>query len=295
MKKIALLSVGMVSVLLMACNGNKTENNEEENDSSATALYQTREELEATLATQDSLFALINDISADMAQIKQMEQIVATPGNLTGESQSRKDQIKNDLVAVSQALSQRRQRLAELEKKLKESNGQNGTLLKTIETLKQQISEQEREIGTLKQQLAQANIRIDNLTQEVDSLNVSVATEKQGKEQAQQKANELTTELNTCYYAIGSKKELQANNIIKTGFLRKTKIMQGDFEMSYFTAIDKRNFTQLPLHSKSAKVITNQPTDSYTIREGANGQKTLVITNPGRFWSTSNFLVVQID
>lgn len=285
----------MVSVLLMACNGNKAENNEEDKDHSATALYQTREELESTLATQDSLFALINDISADMAQIKQMEQIVATPGNLTGESQSKKDQIKNDLVAVSQALSQRRQRLAELEKKLKESNGQNGTLLKTIETLKQQISDQEREIGTLKQQLAQANIRIDNLSQEVDSLNVSVAAEKQGKEQAQQKADELTTELNTCYYAIGSKKELQANNIIKTGFLRKTKIMQGDFEMSYFTAIDKRNFNQLPLHSKSAKVLTNQPTDSYSIKDGANGQKTLVITNPTRFWSTSNFLVVQID
>ena len=108
-------------------------------------------------------------------------------------------------------------------------------------------------------------------------------------------AKELTDELNTCYYAIGSKKELQDNNIIKTGFLRKTKIMQGDYEMSYFTAVDKRNLTQLPLHSKKAKVMTNQPADSYRIQDGNGGMKVLVITNPTKFWNASNFLVIQID
>ena len=297
MKKYALISAGLLSVLLllMACNGKEKTDNAEDGDATATSLYQTREELESTLATQDSLFALINDISADMAQIKQMEQIVATPGGINGETASKKEQLKNDIVAVSQALQERRQRLADLEKKLKDSKGQNATLLKTIETLKQQIADQEKEIGSLKHQLAQANIKIESLNQAVDSLNVSVANEKEGKEKAQMQAKELTDELNTCYYAIGSKKELQDNNIIKTGFLRKTKIMQGDYEMSYITAVDKRNLTQLPLHSKKAKVMTNQPADSYRIQDGNGGMKVLVITNPTKFWNASNFLVIQID
>ncbi|MCM1483363.1 MAG: hypothetical protein NC043_03435 [Muribaculaceae bacterium] len=294
MKKYVLIPAGVLSVMLMASCSGSSDKEQNAEDTSATTLYQTREELVSTLATQDSLFALINDISADMAQIKQMEQIVATPGSLNGESASKKEQIKNDLVAVSQALQQRRQRLAELEKKLKDSNSQNGTLLKTIETLKTQIAQQEREIGSLKDQLAQANIQISNLNQAVDSLNVSVATEKEGKEKAIQQADALTTELNTCYYAIGSKKELEDNNIIKTGFLRKTKIMQGDYEMSYFTAVDKRTLTRLPLHSSKAKVMTNQPVDSYRIDDNG-GQKVLVITNPAKFWGTSNFLVIQID
>ena len=49
------------------------------------------------------------------------------------------------------------------------------------------------------------------------------------------------------------------------------------------------------LGSKKAKVMTNQPTDSYEIVEGANGVKILKITNPNRFWNQSNFLVVKTD
>lgn len=294
MRKFALLTASVLSVFFVACQS-KDADNANRADESITELYQTREQLESTLATQDSLFALINDISADMAQIKSMESIISVPGSLNGESPSKKEQIRNDMIAVSQALQQRRQRLTELEKKLKNAKGENATMLKTIETLKLQIAEHEKEIVSLREQLTQANVKITDLNETVDSLNTSVATEKQGKEQAQHNVQALTDELNSCYYAIGSKKELQANNIIKTGFLRKTKIMQGDYELSYFTKVDKRTITRIPLHSDKAKVMTNQPADSYRIEEGENGQKTLIITNANRFWSTSNFLVIQID
>ena len=51
----------------------------------------------------------------------------------------------------------------------------------------------------------------------------------------------------------------------------------------------------LDLHSRKAKVLTNQPADSYEIVEAPNGSKVLKITNPDRFWNVSNFLIVQID
>ena len=41
-------------------------------------------------------------------------------------------------------------------------------------------------------------------------------------------------------------------------------------------------------------MLTNQPEDSYTIVD-ANGHKVLQITNPGKFWSLSNYLVIQTD
>ena len=224
-----------------------------------------------------------------------MEYIVATPSAVNGESTSKRQQIKNDMAAISEALAQRRQRLEELEKKLNESGNKNTTLNKTIQSLKDQIAQNQEMINTLNEQLKAANIKIAELNTTVDSLHSTVATEKESREQAEQEAVTLTNELNTCYYALGSKKELQANNIIKTGFLRKTKIMQGDYELSYFTHADKRTLKQLPLHSKKAKVMTSQPSDSYRIDEAANGEKVLVITNPSRFWAASNFLVVQID
>lgn len=230
-----------------------------------------------------------------MMQIKSMEYIVATPSSVSGENVSKRQQLKNDVVAINAALAQRRQRLEELEKKLNESGNKNATLNKTIQSLKDQIAQNEEMINTLNDQLKAANIKIAELNTTVDSLNTTVTTEKQGREQAEQEASTLINELNTCYYALGSKKELQEHNIIKTGFLRKTKIMQGDYEMSYFTHADKRSLKQLPLHSKKAKVMTAQPADSYRIDEAANGEKVLVITNPSRFWAGSNFLVIQID
>ena len=70
--------------------------------------------------------------------------------------------------------------------------------------------------------------------------------------------------------------------------------MPDDFEQSYFTKADKRSLTTLQLHSKKAKVLTNQPVDSYEISD-QDGQKVLIIKDATKFWSLSNFLVIQID
>lgn len=290
-------TLGLIAISLAmttSCSGSHS-NDDDKAAQDSIQLYQTREELQQTVAMQDSLFALINEIGADMSQIRQIEAIAAMPANVSGENISKRDQMKSDITAISQALKQRRERLAQLERKLRDSNAQNSTMLSTIETLKVQIAEQEKEIVALKDQLSIANTTIAGLNVAVDSLKVSEAAERIGKEQAQQEAANLTNELNTVYYAIGSKKELEQHNIIKGGFLRKTKVMQGDYQLNYFTRIDKRNISQIQLHSRKAKVLTNQPANSYEITDGAGGQKVLVITNASRFWSASNFLVIQID
>ncbi len=255
----------------------------------------TSDSLRVALANQDSLLVLMNDIADGMAQIKQMENILSQPSNLNAETQDRRQQIRDDMAAIQQTLQQRRDRLAELEKKLKSSSSTNTTLRKAIETLKQQIADQESTIASLRTDLANANIHIEQLTANVDSLNTTVSNVTAAKEQAQQEATALTNELNTCYYAIGSKSELKEHKLIETGFLRKTKIMASDFEQSYFTKADKRHITTIELHSKKAKVLTNQPADSYEIIDNASGNKVLKIKSATRFWSVSNFLVVQVD
>lgn len=287
MKKLATAAMASL-VLLAACTDKaKIEQTQSENT-------ELRSDLEATLATQDSLFALINDITDGMSQIKDMEKIMSTPGGLNGDSRSRKEQLRNDMIAIKEALQQRRERLAQLEQQLKASSGKNATLIKTIENMKTQIAEQETEIATLTNQLSAANIQIASLSTAVDSLTTSVAAETQAREIAQKEATELNNELNTCYYAIGTKSELQKTGIIHSGFLRKTKIMEGDFDRNYFTTGDKRTLTTLPLHSKKAKVVTNQPKDSYELKLDGD-QMVLTITDPAKFWSLSNFLVVQVD
>lgn len=287
MKKIAYLMIACLA-LATSCQS-RTEKTSENNTPT------TSDSLQIALANQDSLLVLINDVTEGMNKIKQLENILASTSNLTAESQNRRKQISNDMLAIQQTLQMRRERLAELEKKLQTSSANNAALKKTIQSLKQQISDQESSIENLRKELSNANIHIEKLSANVDSLSSKVANVAAAKEIAEQEANELTTELNTCYYAFGSKSELKEHKLIETGFLRKTKILPGNFEQSYFTTADKRTLTTLELHSKKAKVLTNQPTDSYTMEEAPNGNKFIRITNPDRFWSVSNFLIVQVD
>lgn len=293
MKKI--VSIALLSAaILTGCNGGKLREAEAQNE-------QLKGDLRETLATQDSLLVLVNDISDGMAQIKDLEKIISTPGGLGQESVSRKEQIRNDMIAIQQALQERRERLAELEARLAKSDGENSTLKRTISNLKAQIADQTTEIATLTNQLASANIRIEELSStvsslntQVDSLSTTANTERELKDAALADAEKATNELNTCYYAVGNSKELKERDILSSGFLRRTKVMKGDFDMNYFQTADKRTLTEIPTHSKKAEVMTSQPKDSYQmVQEG--GQMVLKITNPSKFWQVSNFLVIKVD
>lgn len=286
MKKIvSIIAAGLM--LLTACNGEKLKQAENQN-------VMLDDSLRVALANQDSLLVLLNDITDGMNQIKDLEKILSNTTDLTAESQSRKDQIRNDMYAIQQALQERRERLADLESKLKNSQSYNATLKKTVDNLKAEIASQEATISTLRNDLAAAKIQIADLGTKVDSLNTTVANVTEEKTRAQEESQTLSNELNTCYYAIGTKKELKEAKIIETGFLRKTKLLQADFQQSYFTKADKRNLTTIATHSKKAKVVTNMPADSYSIEE-VDGQQVIKILNVDKFWSLSNYLVVQVD
>ena len=247
-------------------------------------------------AEKDSLMELMGDIADGMAQIKEIQDIVSV-NNLNGETPDRKRQLRDDIVLIQQSVNKQKQRLAELEKRLKQSTNYNSSMQKSIANMKAQLEEQQKTINSLTEQLAAAHIQIKNLNQSVDSLNTVNKAVIKEKEAAQEESKQLTNEvnnLNACYYVVGSKKELKENKIIETGFLRKTKILQGDYEMSYFTKADRRTLNEIPLHSTKAELMTSHPKDSYQIVDHGN-VKTLHILNPNRFWEKSNFLVIKVD
>jgi len=289
MKKTLLAGLGAL-LALSACN-QKNETEEAHKQAIADA---SKVELQNAVADRDQLFLLVNEISQGMDQIKDIENILTVNANAGGETPSQREQIQADIASIQKALQERREKLAELEKKLNNSTLTNNNLRSTIATLRNQIDTQSNEIESLKTNLTAAKARIGELNTAVDSLNTTVTTVTAQKDEAEQQSVDLANELNTCFYAVGSKKELKDNEIIETGFLRKTKIMEGDFDRNFFTTADKRTLTTIPLHSDKAKVLTNQPESSYVI-EDVDGQKVLRITNPASFWSLSNYLVVQIN
>ena len=294
MKKILYLVWLMVGLaVLPACQRTNQLEQEAMRQDSINAVLQ--DSINTANAEKDSLMQLMGDIADGMQQIKELEDIVSV-NNLSGETADRKKQLRDDIVLIQQSINKHKQRLADLEKRLKQSTNYNSTMEKSIANLKAQLEDQQKTINNLTEQLAAAHIQIKNLNQSVDSLNTVNKSVTREKEAAQQESKQLTNEvtnLNTCYYVIGSKKELKNHKIIETGFLRKTKILEGDFEMSYFTKADRRTLNEIPLHNNKAQVMTNHPKDSYEIVD-QGGAKELRILNPSRFWEKSNFLVVKV-
>ena len=283
------VTLGLIAALGLTACDSKSKKAEDEAIAQAS-----REELASAVADRDQLLTLVNEINQGMDQIKQLENILTVSNNIPGETMTQREQIQSDIAAIQKALQDRREKLAELEKKLASSNQSNNTLRQTIASLRSQIDSQTAEIATLKSNLGEAQQRIGHLDSVVDSLTSTVTAVTDERDIAQQESETLANELNTCYYAIGSKAELKDRHIIETGFLRKTRLLKGDFDQSFFTMADKRTLSRIALHSKKAQILTNQPEGSYVIDDD-NGQKNLVITNPDAFWSLSNYLVIKID
>ncbi|MDY6293806.1 MAG: hypothetical protein SPL78_06885 [Bacteroidales bacterium] len=308
---LSLAAIAMIA--LPACrNNDNTSGSASASDENAALNDENtllRDSLNMARDYMNSLSSLVNEVNDGLNEIKEMEQIVSAPG-FGDETTARKEQLRNDILLIKNSVQNRLNRLAELEAKLTRAEATNKyneqdkqSMLQTIANLKQQLTDQQRMIDTLTSQLDAANTKIKTLNQKVDSLNVvntHVKNENEKVQQEKQRAKEeavrIANEMNECFYAIGSKKELKNHKIIETGFLRKTKVMQSSNIMqSYFTKADKRTLNEINLHSKKAKVLTNHDKQSYTIDDAGGGMKVLRIHDPNRFWQYTNYLVVQVD
>lgn len=290
MKKIKLFALLIACLALIpSCH----DNNDQDSADQESINNELSDSLATAMAEKDSLMALMNDIADGMTEIKEMEGIV-TARDLNGETPDRKSQLRNDILLIQQNIELKKKRLDELEKRLSQSSNYSAEMKKTVESLKKQLETQQITINDLTKQLQAAHIEINTLNTRVDSLNTVNSNVKREKREAQEESERLNNELNVCYYVVGSKKELKEHKIIETGFLRKTKIMEGDFEKSYFTKADKRTLNDIQLHSKKAEVMSKHPAGSYTLSEGATG-KVLHINNPSKFWEFSNYLIVKVN
>ncbi len=273
-----------------ACSSDAEKNKQNTEDVEKIAKA-TKQDLEQAVADRDELLSLVNEISDGLADIKNLESIIAADGS---ETPSQKAKIRQDISAIQAALANRRQRLEELEKKLAASNVYTTKLSQTIESMKAQIDTQTQVIESLNAQLADAQAQIGSLSNQVDSLNTTVNEVTDQRNIAQATITDRDNQLNTVYIAAGSKNELKSARILEKKFLSKTKVLDGDFDHNVFTTADKRTYTgQTFVGVKKAEIKTNMPENSYTlVRQGDN--MVLTVTNPTAFWSNTSYLVIQL-
>jgi hypothetical protein len=292
MKKLFLLFV--IGAVLVSCNSKKKEIErlQAKNDS-LTALTQLKDESLLDFITS------FNKVQENLDSIKAVENLITVNTSAGGEiKQDAKDQIMNDINAIHDLLVKNKKLVNSLRNKLNKSDKKIAALEKMISFLNQQLETKDAELAVLRDDLAKVNIKVDQLTVKVEELEDENTAKAQDIENKAKVIESTTSELNTAYYAIGTKKELIANNVISKegGFIGigSNKTLKKDFNKDYFTKIDITKLNFIPLMAKKANIVTTHPSDAYRI-SGVKKADTLYIQNTKSFWGASKYLVVIVE
>lgn len=280
--------LGLGAMLLASCSGNQKKLEED-----SVKIANLTSEYQEAATFNDSLMLLMGDIYTGLDSINMQEGLLYNMG--AGDSSDRRAEIRHNLATIKARLAANKELLTSMEAKLKNSGNENSVMAKTIAQLKDRIASQDKKIAQLESDLTAAKGQIETLNTQVAEGQEQVKTETAAKEEALAQATAAENEANRVYYAIGTNKDLKKNGLLEKKFLGATKVLKGNFDSSYFVTADMRTLTTIPTNSKKVKIWTNMPEDSYRIVGEKDGPKTIQITNPAKFWSLTNHLVIQID
>jgi len=282
----------VLSVLvLVSCGQHKQE----------IAQMQARQDSITQVAEQKNNTILVfidemNEIQTNLDSIKEIEKIISVEKASSVELKtSAKERIAGDISQINTLLQKNKALVKSLTNKYKASNERIAELETTIANMTNQMADKDADIASLTAELEALHINVTNLNLQIETITAESAKTIKEKEQA---FEEQANEMNTAYWAFGTKKELAEKNVIEKegGVLGmgKTLALKKDFNRGYFQKIDIREFKQITLNAKKAVLLANHPAGSYHLT-GTKIIEALVIDKPIEFWKTSKYLVVVVE
>lgn len=238
--------------------------------------------------------SIVNVISEELDSIAIMEDMIrVNPLGNEGRKPTRTE-MRERLKAFSDMLSRQKQRIALLEDSLSGLNNRTIQRYRSLVTLlNNQLEEKDRTINDLMARLNSSNARISDLETNIAELTSTNEQLSSVTEMQQQALAIQDNIINEGYVKVGSKKELQnAGLLTGGGFLSKAKVNSSGFNPDLFLKVDIRDFTELPIQSKSIQILTSMPSSSYSIEKSGN-TSILRILDPTSFWSVSRYLIIQ--
>lgn len=283
MKKIALfVTVAVMTAAFTACNDKEKAANE--------TLQAKVDSLNQITHLQEDdirdMQAFVNTMADGLDSIARMEGMLTKTAEGSKLSQA---EVKQNLQELGLIIRRQKERIAQLEKDLKNSNSAYAAKLqKLVSTYQTQLEEKDKLISQLKEEAESKDFNIDLLTQANERLTTRVQEQREEMEEKELKINEA-------YVVIATEEELEAKGLLKGGGLfSKSKLDISQLQGTNVEKVDVRNYREVKIKAKKAKILTQMPQDSYTLTKEGKDVHTLRISDPSKFWSVSNYLVIQI-
>jgi len=217
---------------------------------------------------QDSLNAIVLGEEALQTLPAHREVEAQLPGTLH-------DQVLTRIATLKGAIERTKDRITELDAKLRKSGIRIAGMEKMIAGLRKSVAEKEDRI-------AQLTTQVDTLQTQVTGLTVAVEDKQQ--------------ELATIFYMVGSKKELVRSGVVASegGVLGigKTLKPSGHFDEAAFTRLDTDQESVIRIPAKKAQVLSAQPVTSYVLEPLGTDMVELRILDPKEFRKVKQVVIL---
>ena len=241
--------------------------------------------------------SLINDwittfdqITKDINLIKEKENIIKFTGN-NELSKDKKTAVLNDIKLIQDIIENNKKKIQSLTKQIKAAGGLITELQNKINSLDSVINQNKLDILTLNSVITKKNTEIVKLDSIVKDRNFTI-------DEKNKVITDQINENNKAYITVGTFKTLKTKNVLAKsgGFLgiARKKDLTLKFPDNTFTQIDVTKTNTIDVNTKSAKLISQHPKDSYIFVYDKKLIKYIEITDTYLFWKFSKYAVVEV-
>ena len=287
MKKVVLFGIVVFTLVFSSsCVKNSPEYKKLQAQKDSLAL------INAQNATEmEDMLSLLNEVDDNFKSIKSAENYLSVQSNTPGElAPSAQEKVRSDMQFVTETLEKNRQKIAELDKKLKNSSIKSKQLQETLNNLRLELDQKTMALVAVNEELEQKNQQIAELSANVSNLSKDVQDLRMQSDIQQKTIDQQQQAFSSVYYCFGTSNELKKQNILVNGQLGS------NFNSDYFIKVnDYKKFRSIPLFAKKGQLVSKHPDGSYEIIKDSNNQVELNILNPDKFWSLTKYLVILVN
>lgn len=290
--KLVSLFIAVVTLPSLFLSCNNTTNNNSEGQAKIDSLSNLAKNQQEHIIEMENF---VNSLSQTIDSINKQEEDILSEGDIEKSKPLSKKEIINSLKRYKETIDRQKELIANLEKQLSNKTDEmSAKMLQIVSFYKKQLEEKDATIASLQRNISENKRNISELKTSVNNLLSTNEAQKETINEQKDVMTRQTNMINTCYVIIGTKKELKAEGLLNTGFLKKTRLNDSMLTSAKFTKMDMRECNDLLIKSSKPKILTQMPSSSYSFVNNADGTCYLHINDPNAFWSITKYLVIQL-
>jgi hypothetical protein len=287
---VSLLLVLVIGAIVLTRNHNKTEEQ-------ATTLENQKFELSEQLSQRDSIInewvLAFNEIESDIRKITARENLLSLQSMNPEISNDKKQEILKEIQYIRELIDQNKKKIVSLNSQLRKSGVNIAGLQAQVDTLSVTITQRDNDISSLRMELVNRDFEIGELHREVDTMKSTLADKEL-------MITKQTDQMNKGYVVSGTYRDLKDKGLLEKegrilGLGGKESLKENSLKDELFTEVDITETKTIPVNSRSAKLVTDHPTNSYELIKDASDMISYIeIKDPELFWKISKYAVVEV-